>query len=445
MNTWLVVLWARLRKSFWFVPGLIVVLSAVSAWLLIAVDRGGRADWLTQWLAPEKASAEGVRSVLSTAATSVLTLGGLTFSATLVALTLATSQYGSRILRNFIRAVPNQVTLGVLLGNFVFCLIVLRAVRSAEEGQFIPHLATLAAFIATLASLAMFIHFVHYISVSLQADKIVSSVHAELDETIERFFPNKHPQEPEEQEALQEKEEWEEIDNERPIGAPKSGYIEAIHFDGLLEVATDTDLRCRVIIKPGQFVQKGADLIAIGGDPDENTVAQFTEQVLIGRIRTAEQDFEFCLRQLVEIALRALSPGINDPFTALNCIDYLGDAMGKVAGRRLPRRTFTDKEGHPRVRIRPTTFAGLLGAAFDQIRQTAGDRPDVAIRLLDVLGNVATRSVLDSHREVIREQVDTIHHSAGQGAECDVRAIDEAHQRARKALDGNANSGMAPS
>ncbi|BCX48515.1 hypothetical protein HAHE_24230 [Haloferula helveola] len=425
-----------MRTSFWFVPGSLVVLSAVIAHAIIAFDRSDASDSFTQWLQPEAVSADGVRSLLSTAATAVLTLAGLTFSATLVALTLASSQFGSRILRNFIRSLPNQFALGMLLGNFVFCLIVLRAVRSAEEGEFIPHIATLGAFLATLTSLATFIHFVHHISVSLQADRIISSIHSELDQAIERFFPDCRPEDPDERKADQEKSEWETIENEIPINANRSGYIAAINVEGLVETCAELGVRCRVLLRPGQFVQEGSTLLAVShdGDLEDAELQRLRRDVLLDRIRTAEQDFEFCLRQLVEVALRALSPGINDPFTAMNCIDYLGDALGKVATRKLPKRTFSDAEKVPRVRVRPTVFADLLGAAFHQIRQAAADRADIAIRLLDVLEEIGDRAMLDTHRDAIAEHADAVLACASSVDGCDREPVEAAHRRVMEAL-----------
>lgn len=439
MKTWLLHLWNRLRTSFWFVPGGMVVLSLAAAYGAVWIDQ--REAFLPDGIGLEKVSPDGLRSLLSTAATAVLTLAGLTFSATLVALTLASSQFGGRILRNFIRSLPNQVALGMLLANFVFCLVVLRHVQSAEEGSFVPQFATLVAFLATLVSLAAFIYFIHHISVSLQADRVVASIHQELDETLERFFPDRLPDDPEERRANADKEDWEALEDEWPVEAPTAGYVQALNMGGLVEICRDNDLRCRVLHRPGQFVHAGGDLLAVEGGSGGDLRERLADQVLIGRIRTAEQDFEFCLRQLVEVALRALSPGINDPFTALNCIDYLGAALAKVATRSLPRRTFRDGDGHPRVRTRPSTFADLLGAAFHQLRQAAASRPDVAIRLLDALARIAARTRIEAHREAIRTHVDAVLNEASACSDCDRADIDEAARRVTGVLDEREDRG----
>lgn len=432
MKTWLVHIWSRLRTSFWFVPGGVVVLAIVLAYTTIELDRRDWSDVLLGGFELSGVSADGVRSLLSTVATAVLTLAGLTFSATLVALTLASNQFGSRILRNFIRALPNQFTIGMLLGNFTFCLIVLRSVRSVEEGEFVPHLAAFCAFVATLVSLGAFIHFVHHIAVSLQSDRVVADIHDELDRALCRFFPDERPCDPEERQAGKEKDDWEEVEDEKTVVSRRSGYLQAVDIDGLLETCRAGDLRCRVLLHPGQFVHEGEPLLAVdaAGDPTESQLSKLRGHMIVGRIRTSEQDFEFCLRQLVEVALRALSPGINDPFTAMNCIDYLGAALTKVAGRRLPRRLFVGEDREPRVLIRPTVFADLLDASFHQIRQTAGDRPDIAIRLLERLSDIHRATMLDAHLEAVRHHAEAVREFALERvSERDRESIEEAYRR----------------
>ncbi len=437
MRTWLLHLWARLRTSFWFAPALGVAGAALLAYALLGLDRSA-APRIEAWLPSlREVSPDGVRALLSTAATSVLTLAGIAFSSTLVALTLASSQFGGRLLRNFIRSVTNQVTLAVLLGTFVYCLIVLRAVRGGDDGAFVPHIAALAAFVATLGSLAMFIAFVHHIATSLQADNIVARVFAELDEAVERRFPERASDggaegaEGANDAGQDEAERWEELDGEHEIGAPRSGYVQAVDREGLVADGAAEDISCRLLRRPGQFVPEGAPLLAVraaAGPPPEPARDALARRVLIGPIRTAEQDFEFCLRQLVEVALRALSPGINDPFTAMNCIDFLGAALSKVGGRTFPDHRFADPDGNLRLSLPPLAFTDLLEAAFHQIRQAAGGRTDIAVRLLDVLSDLARQTPAGTRRdqvlayaELVREQG-----AAAAGADCDRRAIEEA-------------------
>ena len=442
MKTFLLHIWMRLRISFWFIPGLLVVLAGGAAYLALAVDRVWDGALTASFPQLTKVSGDGVRSVLSTAASSVLTLAGITFSSTLVALTLASSQYGGRLLRNFIRSLTNQISLGILLGNFVFCLIVLRSVRTGGSDDFIPHIAALSAFILTLGSLGAFIVFIHHIATSLQADNIVSTVYEELDEAIEQHFPDERPEgdKEEDEQASEEKIDWDDLEDEVPIPAPKSGYIQAIAFDTLVDRCKHLDLRCRVLHRAGHFVNAGTGLLATSGEKAKTLSEEDREALLdayiIGRLRTAEQDSEFCIRQLVEVSLRALSPGINDPFTAMNCIDLLGAALAKIAQRKLPKRHFSDSDGAQRVRARPIIFDDLLDVAFHQIRQTAGSHTDIALRLLGALSGIGANVLVPNHAKAVLFHAELIAKRGRDGAlaESDADLISEALQNVEDRL-----------
>ena len=373
-------------------------------------------------------SPEGTTALLGTVATSVLTLAGVTFSGTLVALTLASSQFGPRLLRNFTRARTTQFTLGILLATHAYALIVLRNVRVGDY-SFVPHIATLGAFILTLLSLTMFIVFIHYVITSIQAERVVADVREELDCSIERFFGLEfYSGQGEETERRREKEQWDDVGSCRCLPSEKSGYLQGVDIDDLVKLAQEHDARCRVLVKPGQYIVHGQPLLAWQEcEVSEENEGQFLGPFLLGMNRTAEQDFEYCIRQLVEVALRALSPGINDPFTAMNCIDHLSGAMVQVARKRLPQHEFTDSEDVPRVRTPPSTFGGFLGSAFNQIRQAAVDKPDVSMSLLESLYQVGKQCRTDDQIKAVIEQATLTTKVAKQHAETDMdqQAIEE--------------------
>jgi uncharacterized membrane protein len=225
------------------------------------------------------------------------------------------------------------------------------------------------------------------------------------------------------------------------IDAPNSGCIQAISIESLVEQCSDLDLRCRVLHRPGHFVNEGTSLLALSGDGtgklDEKCRSDLLDAFIIGRVRTAEQDFEYCIRQLVEVSLRALSPGINDPFTAMNCIDFLGAALSKVARRRLPKRHFSDVNGVPRVRSRPTAFGDLLDVAFHQIRQTANGQTDVSLRLLGALGGIGAAVELPQHAAHVVRHAELVA-DAGRGAaraDADAEAIMNELERVHERLN----------
>ena len=183
-------LWSNLRSSFWFVPSLIVAASIVFAVALIEADSVGSDQWLAQWPRLFGAGAEGARQMLSTLAGSMMTVMGVTFSMTLVALALASSQYTSRILRNFMRSRVTQGTLGIFAGIFTYCLIVLRTIRGGEA-EFVPSLAVFFAFVLALGGVGVLIFFIHHIASSIQASSIIASVAQETIAAIDRLFPEK--------------------------------------------------------------------------------------------------------------------------------------------------------------------------------------------------------------------------------------------------------------
>ncbi len=426
MKTWILHLWERARTSFWFVPGLFTAGALVFAPLLIGIDREWRTSLLDTFPGLERISASGTRALISTAAGAMLTLAGLAFSGTLVAMTLASNQFGPRLLRNFIRTRSTQVTLGMLLSTFVYCLLVLRGIRGEEESEFVPHLAAFTGFLGTLASLGVFIYFIHRIATSLRADQVTADVYANLRAAIDRFFPRVEDHEGGKEDSQEDSDAWKELEDESPLPAPRDGYLLAIDLETLVERCADLDLRCRVLARPGHFLVTGAPLLAIpGARPlDDNQVTALTDCFLIGPLRTPEQDFEFEVLQLVEVALRALSPGINDPFTAITCIDFLGAANSTIARRRLPPTVHRDSDGQARVHSHPISLEGTLDASFNQLRQAGSDKPDIVIRLLTALAHVhrscldaAQREAVEKHARLIIADARRSPHNEGDLAE----------------------------
>ncbi|MCB1230678.1 MAG: DUF2254 domain-containing protein [Verrucomicrobiae bacterium] len=441
MKTWLQHLADRLRTSFWFVPSLFAIGSFVIAGVMLKVDREFKDDLLTQFPGLAEISASGTRELISTAATAMLSLAGITFSGVLVAMTLASNRFGPRLLRNFIRARSTQITLGMLLSTFIYCLLVLRGIRSQEETEFVPHAAALAGFVGTMTSLAVFIYFIHHITTSLQADRVTEKVFCELREAIDRFFP-KRPSSDAMEEAVADRasDEWEELSDERALDAPRDGYLQALDLETLVEVSADLDTRLRVLKRPGHFVVEGDPILAFSGDfdLDEEAEKKLRNCFIIGSIRTPEQDFEFEIRQLVEVALRALSPGINDPFTAMNCIDFLGAALNEIGHRQLPAHLYRDGNDIPRVLTRPVSFESLLGSAFHQLRQVAGPKPDVVIRMLEALALIDQSKLDQNQRKAVCHHARTIFDAAKQSkpGESDLEDIERRMEPFRETEEG---------
>jgi uncharacterized membrane protein len=327
-------------------------------------------------------SPEGARAVLTTIAGSMITIASLTFSITIVALTLASSQFGSRLLYNFMRDRANQVVLGIFSGSFIYCLLVLRAIRTSSGADFIPHASLLGAVGAALASIAVLIFFIHHVAESIQADTVVSNVSHELQDCISRFFP---------EDCDEEQEDGEEVERivSRARGrgirihARRDGIVQAIDMAGIRACATANDVEIVLECRPGHYVIEGAVVARVVPSLEDAAAASIQSAFVTGHRRTLVQDAEFALQQLVEVAVRALSPGINDPMTAMRCIDELSAGLAKIMVRADLPRIVRDDGGRARIVRDAPDFAGLLSAAFNQIRQHGERDLAVTIRLLD--------------------------------------------------------------
>ena len=393
MKALLLKIWDRLRSSFWFVPAAMACFAAALALSAVAIDEAVADDWLERLGWSYSGGAEGASLLLSTVAGSMIAIAGTVFSMTLVAMSLASSQLGPRLLRNFMRDTANQVVLGTFVATFVYCLLVLRTIRRADEVAFVPHLAVSIGVLLAMLSIGVLIYFIHHVSVSIQADVVVARVGEELEEGIGRLFPgqigepgSKASSAPGEAGLPTEFER-----DARPVGALEDGYLQLIDADALMALASEEDLLLRLERRPGHYLVRGQAMVMVwpGERVNEPLVQQLNDAFVLGKQRTATQDIEFSFYQLVEIAVRALSPGINDPFTAIACVDRLGSALCRLAQRDRPSPFRFDGGGRLRLVAPGSTFAGVVDTAFNQIRQSARSNPAVAIRLLDSIARIA--------------------------------------------------------
>jgi uncharacterized membrane protein len=376
----------------------------------------------------------------------MITVVGLVFSLTLVALSLASSQFGSRLLRNFMRDTTNQVVLGTFVATFLYCLLVLRTIRRADESAFVPHLSVTLGVLLAVASLVVLIYFIHHIAISIQADEVIARVGAELLQGIDRLFPEQIGQgAPGYDTAGTDGGLPEGFEREAcPVAADGDGYLQLIDTDRLMELATREDLLLRVERRPGHYVVVGCPLLLVW--PGERVNDQLVEQVnsafLLGSQRTSVQDIEHAVNQLVEIAVRALSPGINDPFTAVTCVDRLGSALSRLAQRETPSPYRRDGQNKLRVVTPPTTFVGVVDAAFDQIRQYSRSSAAVTIRLLETIAVIAGATRRPEDRAALRRHAKMIARGGREGLpeEEDRRSVEERYQVASRLLQGYGES-----
>lgn len=330
----------RVRSSFWFIPVVMAVGALALAYATISLD-APLTNWLERtWGWTFQGGAEGAGNVLGTVAGSMITIAGVVFSMTLVALSLTSSQLGPRMLRNFMRDTSTQVVLGTFVATFLYCLLVLRTIRRAEEVLFVPHLSVSLGVVLAVVSIGVLIYFIHHVSVSIQANEVVAGVSRELIEGIDRLFPEdvgqgapRIPIEPPDASFLEAFER-----EARPVAAAGDGYLQFIDTDVLLELAKEEDVVLRLERGPGHYIVADRPLVLVwpGDQVNDKLTARVRSAFALGNQRTPRQDIEFAVSQLVEIAVRALSPGLNDPFTAIACVDHLGSALSRLAQREMP-------------------------------------------------------------------------------------------------------------
>jgi len=417
-------LWNNLESSLWFLPALIVAVSIIFAVALIEADSTGSDRWLAQWPRLFGAGAEGARGMMSTIAASMMAVVGVTFSMTLMTLALASSQYTSRILRNFMRSRVTQTVLGIFAGIFTYCLIVLRAIRGGDEGAFVPSLAVFFGFVLALGGVGALMFFIHHIATSIQASSVIASVAQETIEAVDRLFPKKLEQgscEDNDDHTLQlpANQYW------RTVPARQSGYIQNVDNASLLRLARDRRTIIRMERGIGQFVVRNTPLasLALEDPPDQETIAALQATFSISRHRTVEQDLAFGIRQIVDMALKALSPSVNDTTTAVMCVDYLTAILVRLAPRQIPSsRRYQD--GQLLVVAIGPTFEGLLAESFDQVQSNARGNAAIMLRMLGAIQTIAGLTADSSRRRALRGQVRWI-------TELAERTLESSHERAR--------------
>lgn len=385
-------------QSFWFLPAIMAALAGIAALSSIALDNRIGGSWAHDVAWIWSGGAEGARSVLSVISGSVITVVSIVFTVTVSALAQVSSQFGPRILRTFTTDRSNQFVLGTFVATFVFCLLVLRAVRSIEEALFVPYVSVNIGIGLSLASLAVLIYFIHHISQQLQADNLIANVGNDLLLAIEHLYPEQLGEAGTTDSAqgtalnVQMNDALDDIDWEmaEAVEARKWGYVQRVDDAALMRLAQAHDLRLKLAHRPGDFVMRGQPMMHVlaGDGLSCDAKDHLSGCYSFGPHRTPYQDAAYSMQQLVEVALRALSPGINEPYTAITCIDWMGAALRELSLRVIPSNVRNDDAGKPRVLSPTLNFQSLADIAFDQIRLYGTNNPEVACHMLNVIADL---------------------------------------------------------
>lgn len=445
MKTWIANWWLAFTTGFWFVPGLFLVGGLILALVGPQLDA-----WLQQQSGYMPSSLRitdtTARATLAALSGAMFTVTGVVFSTTTVALSITSNQLGPRLLRNFLGQSITQITLGVCLASSVYSLILMRSIDKLDGSVFVPHGSLLLAIALGLLTLITVVYFTHRVVHSMQAQNVVSDVADDLDKAVEELFPERIGRRAEGSEENAEGrvawgDVWGRFDDEETtvVDSPGDGYLQAIDDEGLMRIACEEGLVFRVLARPGDYVRQGEPLLEMlpHQPADEEVVCRVQRLFMRGNLRTTQQDVECAVNELVEVAIRALSPGINDPFTAIACIDRLSGTLRRLARRRSPAGLRADEDGKNRVVVRPRTFANVVDAAFNQLRQHATGDVAVTVRLLDAMTSIAAATERDSDRSALREQADMVIDAARQQGyqSRDLEDIEQQHAAFTSAIE----------
>lgn len=399
----------KAKTSFWFIPSLMIFGAIFLAVFTVYID--------AIYMPRNKISlpliygtdVNAIRSLLSTIAGSMITVTSIAFSITIVALTLASSQFGPRLLRNFMMDRGTQVVLGSFVSNFLFCILVFCAISFEKPYDFNPGLSVATAILMTFACVGILIYFIHHVAKSIQADVVIDDVYRELESNIQSLFPSNEEHDSLEELAVTELDKNTK-NNQLEILSDSCGYLQTIDNKELFCLAEKYDLVIVCHYSPGNFVEKGATLAHAYSDNsiDSKIHKAVIRQIKLGAYRTPVQDPEFAVHQLVEIALRALSPGINDPFTAITCVDKLSAVLCGLTDKVFPQKSRFDDAGMLRLITKELSFTDIGRAAFDQIRQDASTNVAVTIRLIDSFQRLATFANNTQQKRFVLNQTEMI-------------------------------------
>ncbi len=400
----LIRIWEFLAYSLWVSPLLFALGGAGLAIGAMALPQDALHDIL-----PGFSDIGTIRSLLQTLLATLVTMTTFALSITMVVLTLAAGSLGPRMIRNFMGDNKTQNALGIFVGSILFLITSLVMMGNNPETAPIPNLSAALGIALFVISVFVLILFVHHLGRSIVADEVIQRIGKNLEDTIQSVCATLADPIKTARNAKTTLPDPQDIAKDHAITASASGYIQGIDYEKICETATQANRRVSLVIRAGQHVLAGDVIGQIDAAPKTASPEKITrchadilEAIMIGSHRTAMLDVEFALRQLVEVALRALSPGINDPFTAIAAVYRLGRALPHAMQFHYPVGIWHDDQHEIRLKALLSDFEGMLGAAFDQIRQAAGAKPDVLLPMAEILESLMRQAQSGAQREALR-------------------------------------------
>ena len=435
MNASLKFLFKRLNANYWVWPATFSIVAAILALTMVAIDRAGASAFLASvdWLAP--ARPQGAADMLTVMAGSMIGVAATVFSITIAAVAYASGNYGPRLLSNFLEDRGNQLSLATFIGTFVYALIVLRSVRAEDETAgrgvetivdglpgFTPQLSLLVAYVLMGICVGVLVYFLNHIPSSIRINKVLEGIGNRLLGAIRETYPV--------EDELGEAHESQGGDD---LVAWSTGYVQLIDFKVLEQIARREDTVISLVVRTGDFVHRDLPLLRVRDGNVSDLESELRHCFTLGPVRTPEQDPQFLIDELVEIGLRALSPGINDPFTAITALHWLGAATAEI-GRRDLRKDICSEAGEDCPVIpRADDFAHYGERGFGAIRSAVATSMSAAQVMLEVLENAAKTIQHPRRKDVLRREADGLIVQARESLiGPDLEAVEERYRQFQK-------------
>ncbi|WP_226661628.1 DUF2254 domain-containing protein [Alteriqipengyuania lutimaris] len=399
-------LWSDINASYWFFPGLFAISTLLLAMLTVELDRRGLTEWVDHlnWLPP--ARPQGASNMLTVIASSMIGVASTVFSITIAAVAYASGNYGPRLLTNFMEDRGNQLSLATFIGTFVYAITVLLSVRMPDESGvlssqgdgFVPQLSLLIAYVLMAVSVMVLVYFLNHVPSSIRINAVLEGIGRRLLNAIRDNFD----------EPMKARVEGE-VREGTPVFASRTGYIQVINWNELLKVARKSGSELQMAVRTGDFCHPSVAIGYWSEKPDDACDEQVRECIALGDARTPAQDLHFMIDELVEIGLRALSPGINDPFTAISALHWIGAATAELGKRDLNWSVGEpDEDGRRPLRPMADDFSHYLGRGFGTIRSAAATSPPAAAVMFDSLESAAVTITDPVRHKNIRDEADQL-------------------------------------
>jgi uncharacterized membrane protein len=424
---------AILREQLWALPAVFTICSAGLAYVLLTwgdrlIPSRESSYW---WL--YSGEARTARDLLSSLLSGLMTMTSLVVSVTFVILTLAANQLGPRLISTFLADRQIKSVLGLFIGTILYLILIMRTLDDTLGSEGVPHVAVTAASLLTILCLLALLFYIHKIARLIISDTVVEAIAGHLVRSLQEVFP---------QAEIDQQEEASEVDDAPGwvVAIDTPGYLQVVDYQRLLELAAARNLLLEVKCRAGNFILRQGTHVVVRGEtaPDQELKDSIRKAFTIGAQQTPAQDPEHNIRQLVEIAIRALSPGINDPFTAKAVLDRLGAAFEEAFARALQPSRLRDRTGVIRVVAARTNLDDLLGAAFHPIRQAGAEHPAILISIAETITKLSASVRDERQRAALAEQLERLAETAslGQFAKTDERDILDSIETAKRATVG---------